>query len=217
MPADPKHLTAWERWEMGSFDAPDSTSQVKSVTPTVAKTAPQAQVVLPTVAEIELMHQQAQEEGHRVGYAEGRQQAQTEAVRLAALAKQLDTALTEFDLQVSDELLALAIEIARRIVEHNLAVKPEIILDVVRHALAELPHQHASVHLNPDDAALIRTLLGEQLAHAGHRILEDPLLSRGGCLIEAGGSQVDATLRTRWRRVLESIGTPADWFEADEK
>jgi flagellar assembly protein FliH len=202
---------------MGSFDAPNGAAQVKAVAPALAKSVPQSPVVLPTVAQIELMHQQAQEEGHRIGYAEGCQQAQAEAVRLAALVKQLDTALTDFDLQVSDELLALAIEIARRIVEHNLTVKPEIILDVVRHALAELPHQHAGVHLNPDDATLIRTLLGEQLAQAGHRIHEDASLARGGCLIEVGGSQVDATLRTRWRRVLESIGTPADWFEPDEK
>jgi flagellar assembly protein FliH len=202
---------------MGSFDAPADANRVKPVTSANINTTAPAPVTLPTVAQIELMHQQAQEEGHRIGYAEGRAQAQAEAKRLTALTTQLDAALAEFDQRVSDELLALAIEIARRIVERSLAVKPEIVLDVVRHALAELPHQHASVHLNPDDATLIRNLLGEQLAQAGHRIHEDASLARGGCLIEVGGSQVDATLRTRWRRVLESIGTPADWFEPDEK
>jgi flagellar assembly protein FliH len=216
MTADPKSLTAWERWEMASLDAPAGAARVSQTEPTPAS-APPAPVVLPTAAEIELMYQHAQEEGHRIGYAEGRQQAQDEAARIAALAGKLEAAFTEFDQQVGDELLALAIEIARRIVEQSIAAKPEIVADVVRHALAELPHQHVNVHLNPEDAALIRNLLGEQLAHAGHRIHEDPSLARGGCLVEGGGSQVDATLRTRWRRVLESIGTPAEWLAADEK
>lgn len=200
---------------MASLDIPGGARA--STVPAVAAATAAPPVVLPTAADIELMYQRAQDEAHRLGYAEGRGQAQAEAARLAALFKQLEGALAEFDQQVGDELLALAIEIARRVVEQSIAAKPEIILDVVRHALAELPHQHANVHLNPEDATLIRNLLGDQLSHAGHRIHEDASVARGGCLVEGGGSQVDATLRTRWRRVLESIGTPADWLAAEEK
>jgi flagellar assembly protein FliH len=34
----------------------------------------------------------------------------------------------------------------------------------------------------------------------------------GGCRVELGASEVDATLETRWRRVLESIGVSQEWL-----
>ncbi len=88
-------------------------------------------------------------------------------------------------------------------------------MPVVREAIASLPlhHGHPALFLTPEDAALVRQHLGEQLNHNGWRILEDSSLHRGGCRIESGASEVDATLETRWRRVLEAIGTTADWLD----
>lgn len=232
-------LTAWERWELASFDAPEKLP------------LPQKDVVLPTAADIEHVHQQARDEGYRegrqagyeegieegrragheegrqagheeglkaghaeglqAGHEEGRSRAQDEAGHLARAATQLDQALAELDRQVADELLALAIEIARQVVRGELVARPEAILDGVREALAQLPHQHASIYLHPDDASLVRSWAGDALAHAGHRIHEDARLQRGDCLIEAGGSQVDATVSTRWRRVIENLGLSGAW------
>ncbi len=65
--------------------------------------------------------------------------------------------------------------------------------------------------------ALVRQHLGEQLSHGGHRLQEDARLQRGECRIDGQGAQVDATLETRWRRVLESIGHDrARWQVPDE-
>ena len=58
-----------------------------------------------------------------------------------------------------------------------------------------------------------RLHLGEQLAHNGWRIIEDGNITAGGCRVEAGASEVDATLETRWRRVLDAIGTSGEWLE----
>jgi hypothetical protein len=102
--------------------------------------------------------------------------------------------------------MALAIEMARRMVKLTLAEHPETILETVRSALLQLPQGHAQIQLHPDDLALVRELLGEQLAQAGHRLQENARLARGECRIDGQGAQVDATLETRWRRVLESIG-----------
>ncbi len=203
--------TAWERWELASFDAP---AQPKGPAPAPGEQPQEPPIHLPTAAELEQIHQQARDEGYRLGYAEGQAQAKAEAERLAALVTRLDGALAELDQDVGEELVALAVEIARRVVDQSVAVRPEIILAVVRRALAELPHLHAAVHLNPEDAELVRTQLGDQFAHAGHRVYEDASLPRGICLIDGGGSQGGASLATRWRRVLEALGAPADWIEA---
>ena len=96
----------------------------------------------------------------------------------------------------------------------SLRVKPELLLPVVREAVATLhPHSgHPALFAHPDDAALIRTQLGEQLAHNNWRIIDDATLSTGGCRVEVGASEVDATLETRWRRVIESIGISQEWL-----
>ena len=177
---------------------------------------------LPTAADIERMHDDiraaAMEEGrregqaeghsagHEQGYAEGKALAEEEATRLVALAEQLEQALTGIDHEVAEELMALAIELARQMVRETLAQHPESILDTIRLALQQLPQGHAHIHLHPDDLALVRKHSGEQLSHSGHRLQEDANLMRGDCRVDAGGAQVDATLETRWRRVLESLG-----------
>jgi len=200
-------LTAWERWELNSFD------EKTPATPGAPSAA--ADMKMPTADELERIRQTAQEEGYSAGYAAGRAAAQEEAARIGDAAATLDRALSSVNQQVGEDLAALAIEIARQVVRQQITAKPEIILEVIREALLQLPHQHASIYLHPDDAALVRTNLGESLSHAGHRIHEDPALERGGCILETGGSQLDASVPTRWRRVVENLGIASAWDDGE--
>lgn len=212
-------LTAWERWELASFDSPQShaTAPGASTDETTQSDIAAAQ------GEIERLRQQAQEAGrtagysagYSAGYAEGQIKARTEATRFAGMAAQLEAALNEFDQQVSDDVLALALEVARQVVRQSLAVKPELLLETLRQALAQMPHPHTTISVNPEDASLLRSYLGDQLAHAGHRLHEDPRIQRGGCIVEAGGSQIDATVATRWKRIVESLGCTTEWLASD--
>lgn len=209
------NLTAWERWELASFDAPETPgSTAKNGALAGAPLKPSA------TEDIERLRQQARATGHAeglaAGYAEGQTRARNEAARLAALTLQLDSALNSFDQQVAEDLLALALDVARQVIRQSLVVKPELLLETVREALVQMPHQHANIILHPDDASLVRSYLGEQLAHAGQRILEDPRIERGGCLIEAAGSQIDASMATRWRRVVENLGSNVEWLASAE-
>ena len=150
---------------------------------------------LPTAEEIERMHDEMRragfdegrqegyaaglEAGRSAGYAEGKAHAEAAATRLAALADGLDEGLRKLDDEIAEELMALAIEMARRMVKLTLAEHPETILDTVRSALLQLPQGHAQIQLHPDDFALVREHLGEQIAHAGHRLQED----NSGCAL----------------------------------
>lgn len=190
---------------------------------------------LPTAEELERMHEDARAAGHaegyaagqqagqeagheqgfRQGYEEGRTLAEQQAARLAELAGNLDQALTRLDAEVAEELMALAIEIARQMVQHTLLERPDSVVETVRAALGQLPHNHAQIRVHPEDAALVREHLGDQIAHAGQRLVEDSTLSRGGCRIDSAGAQIDATMETRWRRILENLGRHnAQWDEA---
>lgn len=228
---------AYRRWEPTDFGAPERVSETTEPTPPPepAEPAPAplqpepefepfAGLELPTADDIERMHEEARAAGHAEGFAagfeEGREaghaegaEGMTEAVaRVAQLAEHLDQALTQLDQEVAEELMALAIEIARQMVQHTLLTRPEAILETVRGALAQIPQGHAQIRLHPDDYELVRQNMGEQLAHAGHRLVEDADLQRGSCRIDSAGAQVDATLETRWRRILETLGREhAEW------
>lgn len=211
-------MTAWERWEMASFE--EGAPHRKPVA-----SRPKGQHSLPTAEDIENIHREAHHQGYdegrnegheagrKQGYAEGQAKAAEEASRLLRATEKLDAALGRIDQEIADELLALALEIARQVVRSEISAHPESLLNMVREGLGQLPHHHVAIYLNPEDASLVRSYLGDQLTHAGHRIHEDPKLKPGDCILEAGGSHVDATLTTRWRRVVAALGIESAWEE----
>ncbi len=192
-----ERLTAYQRWELPNFDMP------KVVVGAIA--------TFPTAAEVEHIHQQAQEEG----YQAGAQKARDEAQRLAGIIGALEKELQLVDQQVAQNLLDLSMEIAKQMLQQALKVKPELLLSVVNEAIGELPHfsQHAHLILHPSDAELVRSKMGEQLDHTGWKILEDAQMQPGGCRVETAHSQIDASLTTRWKRVVSSIGQDNSWLE----
>lgn len=194
--AAPEKLTAWQRWEAPNLEA----SGLRA-----------GQVALPTAAQIEEIQRQAREEGFQAGHAEGVQKAMQENRRLADLIGALEMQVDE---QVAHELLDLSLDIARQILHQALKVNPELLLGVVREAIATLPHYNQGAHLvlHPDDAALVRERMGEQLSHSGWKIFEDARVERGGARIETANSQIDASLETRWKRVVAALGQDTSWL-----
>lgn len=218
-------LTAYQRWEVAAFDeemregerAAESGSAHGSEnrsTETADRTE-HTPVVLPTAADIERMHIEAHQQGFSSGQAEGLAEARASAARIDTLMTSLQQSLRELDQRIADQLLATALEVAAQVLRQSLRVKPELLLPVVKEAVAILhPHSgHPALVVNPDDAELIRAFLGDQLANNNWRIIEDTALSAGGCRVELGSSEIDATLETRWRRVIESIGINQDWLD----
>lgn len=227
---------AYRRWEPPSFDerpeqpAAADPAPEEALPPSEAEPeeAPLADFRFPTAEELERMQEETRAEAHRegyqsgfaegreAGYREGREQARAEAEKLGSMVQALERSFDELDSQVTEELMGLALALARKMVRDTLVARPEAIADTLRSALQELPQNHARVRLHPEDAALVRELLGEQFAHGEHRLIEDDSLTRGGCLVEAGGTQVDATVETRWRRIIESLGRDETAWDADD-
>lgn len=205
-----EQLTAYERWELPQFD----TAQQRSghFTPTSHS---RRGVVMPTASQLEALQQQAHDEGYQAGYAAGAQAAALEAQRLAGMAKAMEEALQQVDQEVAQELLRVALEVSRQMLQHALKVNPELILGVINAAISNLPHFNQGAHLvmHPDDAALVRSKMGEQLAHSGWKIFEDARIQRGGLRVETTNSQIDATLATRWQHITKALGAEHSWLQ----
>lgn len=226
-----EELVTFQRWQAGSFDkrpaaTPAPVSVAQTEVPPVSveeqtETAPSFN--LPTAEDIERIYEEARATGYEAGLAEGKATAEQAASadlalhsgRVNGLINNLQTALNEFDQTVAEQLLALSIEIAAQLTRGVIAAKSDALLPIIREALTTLPlhHAHIILRMNPADAETVRSLLGEEFSQTGTQILEDGEISQGGCLVQAGASEVDATIETRWKRVLEAIGTePQEWL-----
>lgn len=221
-------LTAYQRWELAAFDeaeqAPPSAAPAEEPPPPEPADDQPPALTLATAEEVERIYAEAQESGyaaghatgHAAGYEEGIALARSEAAQIDTLLGNLQRALQNFDQSVADQLLTVSVEIASQVLRQSLRAKPELLLPVIREAVSALPfhHGHPALFVHPDDAELVRKHLGEQLSHNNWRIIADGRLEAGGCRVELGASEVDATLETRWRRVIESIGISQEWLDA---
>ncbi|MDN5835923.1 MAG: flagellar assembly protein FliH [Nitrosospira sp.] len=226
-----ERLAAYHRWEMGAFEqagnAPGGESCVEGDEEEAATAA-----ILPTVEQIERIHQEAHQEGHAAGYeagyasgyevgrtagyTAGQERGAAEAARLQDLLGSFQQALADADQAIGNDLLTLALDLARQMVREALRVKPELVLAVVRESIRceSTFGQPPQLTLHPDDAALVREHLNHELDGCTIRI--DPDLERGGCRVQAGASQTDATLATRWRRIGQALGRNSRWLDDSE-
>lgn len=194
-------LTAYERWEL------------PNVSDESLKNTPQ----LPTAEEIEAIETAAYNEGlksgHDEGYKKGLEVGQVEInQRCAALdniLKFLQRPLEDLDEKVTEQLFQLAMTVTGQLIRRELHTEPGQIVAVVREAMSSLPiaERKVNIHLQPEDASLVRDALS--LTHDDEsqpwRIIEDPLLSRGGCKLQAGQSYIDASVETRLNRIIASL------------
>ena len=116
-----------------------------------------------------------------------------------ALVSSLDTPLKQLDDQVERELVELVISMVRQLVRREVKADPGHIIGVVREALSILPvsSRNIRVLLHPEDAVLVHQIYEFSETELGWKIVEDPVLARGGCRILTDTSQVDATLESR--------------------
>ena len=156
-----------------------------------------------TAAQIEKVQQQAYEEAYAAGLEEGKaaglEQATHHAKQLDRLLRALGKPFEELDDQVEQELVTLSIALVRQLVRRELRADPGQVIAVVREAMGLLPvaSRNIRVHLHPEDAALVREALPVSDEERSWAIVEDPVLSRGGCKVSTDYSQVDASLESR--------------------
>lgn len=104
------------------------------------------------------------------------------------------------------ELVSLAIEIAKKIVRREVTIDREIALTLARVALSRLhARSAAAVHLHPEDYAYARERLEQFESCASIELVEDRTISRGGCLIRTESGDVDARIEQQFATIERSF------------
>ncbi len=206
-----EQLTAYQRWEMASFDsqAPSERQKREQV-----QADEQAKAVSQILNQV---RQEAYEEGLKQGYADGLRQAfadaEQERQQFTALAGTFQQALAMQDVQVAESVLSLALDLAKAMMKSKLQADPQAVIPVVLDAMQYLPQvkQPARLIVHPEDAKILRHQMAELLKEQGWQLMEDNQIERGGCLVETAENQIDATNEMRWKRLVQGLSRYDDW------
>jgi len=159
-------------------------------------------------------------DAYALGFAEGREEGErAERARLGPAVRAADEAVDSINQReerwtgaVEENLVALALGIARHLVDREVDADSEVVTEIVRRALATFPvDQPVQIRVNPDDLTIIRTLRAERPASVFGRREEttnwvaDARIGRGGCIVEGRDRIVDGRIETALERIYRRI------------
>jgi flagellar assembly protein FliH len=150
-------------------------------------------------------------EGMRQGIDEGRKQLADVVALCQRLAAELRQARETTLKHAEEDLLALSLAIARKVIAAHVAIEPDTVRPVIKAALDQLVDKESIViRVNPLDVQRL-TESGVQVTGllnkaARVEIVGDESVTRGGCILDAQSGGVDADLRTQLDEIARHLG-----------
>ena len=149
------------------------------------------------------------DQGKKDGEDIGRKQYLAVAQRLERLISRISEGAEALLPQYESQMVEVAMNAARHIVDREIKISPEIVLESIRAAMEQVVEGSAvHLHLNPADIDALEEEIREKFVVPGRQgldIVNDPRIDRGGCLIETEYGLVDATTRAKWQAVSDTI------------
>jgi len=157
---------------------------------------------------------QGLQEGQKQAYEDSRPIFLEQKRQIQSLIAHFESDLNHSREAIAADILKLSLEIAQAMIKTSLQVKPELILDLIRHILHTLPMVElpAFLVLHPTDAQLVIKQMGEELSESGWKILEDASMQAGGCKIDTASNEMEASLESRWQQIQQTLNQNTDWL-----
>ena len=169
----------------------------------------ESQAGIPTAQDIEQWRKQAEEEGLQQGLARAQQETDELKRHLLELIEFFEHPLRSLNEEIEHQLTQLAVTLAQQLVRRELKVEPGEIVGLIRDSVRLLPGntRNISIKLHPDDAELVRQALSMSSGadEQSWKLLEDPMITRGGCEVLAPPSNINATVENRLSALAASV------------
>jgi flagellar assembly protein FliH len=150
----------------------------------------------------------------QAGYELGREELRSQIESIGeSFVKSLEE-LADFRARLRDryerELLEVALGVAKKVVQQELAARPEIWLGMIRAAIRHtVDREHIVVRVPPPLAAYLRDAAPDlRAALEGVKeieVVEDPGLGADGCVVESRFGEVDISIETQFEAAEQAL------------
>lgn len=150
----------------------------------------------------EAAYQRGLQEGTAAGRQQGAAQIQPALERLARTIEEIGGLKPRLRHEAEQDVVKLALAIARRILYRELATDPDALLGLVRSAVDKLDGREAlRVRLHPQDAAIVQQKIESIGASRRIEISSDASLQRGSAIFDTAQGSLDASVDTQLREI----------------
>ncbi len=174
--------------------------------PDRAEQTQQAEVLQARVRELENLV----EAGAKEAYAQGCREAGQAAIahmepaiqRFAAGVHELAATRPRARREAEEDVVMLAVAIARKLLHREIAVDPESLLGLVKAALQRIDARELHrIRVNPEDASALEKALNGPQSQRRIEISVDPSLERGAAIFETTRGNLDASIDTQLKEI----------------
>jgi flagellar assembly protein FliH len=149
-------------------------------------------------------------DGKREGLAAAQDQEKEHLERLAELARRASIDREAMVRSTEQALAALAVDIAAKVMRHEVATDPSMVLTMVESALEKVvADDWVRIMVNPEDADLVRDrwseLRGAVAFASNWEVAGDERVERGGCIIETRSGAVDSRIETQLAEIVSAF------------
>jgi flagellar assembly protein FliH len=153
-------------------------------------------------AEIEQRVTAAHQQGFEEGQAAARQnlagQVEAMQLKLARSIEELTGSRLRYRREAEQDVVALALAVARRILHRELTVSPEALLGLVKAALDKTEAREVhQVRVSRQDAHMVRQFFEQMGQPQRVEVIADANLAPGGVAIESSRGSLDASVDTQ--------------------
>jgi flagellar assembly protein FliH len=143
---------------------------------------------------------------YQQGFQDGQNAAQQElggqldamAARLARTIEELSGLRQRYRHEAEEDVIALAMAIARRILHRELTVAPEALLGLLKAALEKIEVREVHrVRVRPEDAPMVQQHLDKMGLPQRVELIADPGLERGSAILDSSRGALDVSVETQ--------------------
>ena len=143
-------------------------------------------------------YQQGFQEGQGAAKREQGGQLDAMAVRLARTIEELSGMRQRFRHEAEEDVIALSLAIARRILHREITVSPDALLGLLKAALEKIEVREIHrVRVSRQDAPLVQQHLDQIGLHQRVELVPDPGLERGSAILESSRGVLDVSVETQ--------------------
>lgn len=145
------------------------------------------------------------------GYNAGLEKAKDDILQVKAALQDFLKAKQEVFEYIAPDILEISIDIAKKIVKHEIEQDPQILLATISDVLKTISRDEAKINIkvNPAEIAMVKGNIPEVSSSLGLdakiSVIADETIEVGNCIVQTSNGIVDATLDTQLAIIKEAF------------